>query len=419
MPVSPARPEPSRETKEDLVSPADRSVRLGKMRTEHAISQACTRLAADAHARATFDELLSCVRARAPRLLFASWPDCRHPGVEALFQLARVECSYVRTIGSWPGSGQSWIAAVDSLAQHLLGRYRVPAFLSAAWYATDAYADSKRAWFIAHAAGASLRSLALPVRLTRRMEHILLGSPQHLSIEYALRRAELLGLGAERRLADLVLAARPALDFEHSEFWRTVWLFLIANARRIAEAQVAPIIDFIHGVRHERTLIETAHGMVAREPPLPGFSLAGRTPRTLLRLMEDWHRDLGQRAGELRWAPSPLRPLVVEIPSEDEAAPPVSWELRELTSGEQLRAEGAALRHCIASYSSSCWLGRSRIWSLRRRRGERVRSVLTVELDPRTRTVVQARGFRNRRPAAKEIQLLRAWAAQEGLELAL
>jgi hypothetical protein len=38
----------------------------------------------------------------------------------------------------------------------------VPAFLAASWYATDdAYAEKKREWFVAHARGASFRSLDL------------------------------------------------------------------------------------------------------------------------------------------------------------------------------------------------------------------------------------------------------------------
>jgi hypothetical protein len=55
------------------------------------------------------------------------------------------------------------------------------------------------------------RSLTLPIRLTRKMEHIVVGSRDHFGIELALRRAELLGLGAGQPLTDAVLATRPAL----------------------------------------------------------------------------------------------------------------------------------------------------------------------------------------------------------------
>jgi PcfJ-like protein len=402
------------------VSPAERSVRHGKLRTDRAISQAYIRVAADVRACATFNELLRCIRDRSPRLLDAPVIDGRHLGVEALVNLARFADAYVRTIEDWTGSSASWRGGVHSLAQHLLSRYRIPAFLSAAWYATDdRYAEAKRRWFVGHTAGASFRSLTLPIRLTRKMEHILLGSRDHFGIEYALRRAELLGLGADQQLTDAVLATRPALDMDNGEFWRIVWLFLIGNAGSIDGAQVGPIIDFVHAIRHERVAVDTADGIVMREPPQPQFSLKGRTARSVVRLMDEWHGELGLVTGGLRWEPSRLRPMVLEPPQEDPAATPVSWELTELTNSAQLRAEGVALQHCVASYSHSCWRGASRIWSLRRRRDSEVRSIVTVEVDPARRTVVQARGFRNRRASGKALHLVQTWATRENLRLSL
>jgi hypothetical protein len=67
-------------------------------------------------------------------------------------------------------------------------------------------ADKKRGWFIAHARGASFRSLNLPIVMTRNMEHILLASHDHLAIEYAIRRAELLALGAPAEVVQAVLS---------------------------------------------------------------------------------------------------------------------------------------------------------------------------------------------------------------------
>ena len=100
-----------------------------------------------------------------------------------------------------------------SLAQHLIGKDTAPAFLAASWYATDdPYAERKREWFVAHARGASFRSLDLPIDVTRKMEHIFLMSRDHLTIEHAMRRAELLALGAADELVRAVLATRSAAD---------------------------------------------------------------------------------------------------------------------------------------------------------------------------------------------------------------
>jgi hypothetical protein len=402
------------------VSSAERFVRHHKRQTDRAISQAYARLAANTLASATFDELLHCVRNRARLLLDAPVVNGHHSSVEALENLSRFAHAHVRRIQGWPGSSVSWRGAVSSLAEHLICTYPVPRFLAAAWYATDnEFARKKRRWFLAHARGASFRSLDLPILMTRKMEHIFLTSRDHLGIEHAMRRAELLALGAPDEVVRAVLETRLATDLRNGLFWRTVWTFLAANARSIDTAQIGPLIDFIQAIRHERVAIETPDGIVMRDPPQPSFSMKGRTVQSMVRLMQEWHRNLGVAHGGLTWEPSPLRPMVIEEPSQDAPAPPRVWQLMELTNGAQLRAEGTALHHCVGSYADRCWRGTSRIWSLRVRRGEKVRHVLTIEVDLRRRAVVQARGWGNGAPSGKSLRLLQEWAARERLRLAI
>lgn len=401
------------------MSSADFLVRHLKRQTDRAVSAAFVRLAGDQSAQACFSELLQRARTRAPRLFEAPAVNSRHEGIEALLNLARFRDAHTRRIGTWSGSVQSWRPAVNSLAQHLIAKYQVPVFLAGAWYATDDdFGDRKREWFVAHSRGASFRSLNLPIRMTRRMEHIFLASSDHFSIEYAMRRAELIGLGADAPLVNAVLAARPSLDLHHGDFWRTAWHFLIAQKRQINGDQVAPLIDFLHTVRHEPITIQAADGMSVRRPLFPNFSLKGRTLQSVTRLMEQWHGNVGWGEEGLSWQPSNIRPLVQEMPNNDPNSPHTVWELTELTSTGQLRAEGTALQHCVASYSNGCWKGRSRIWSLRRRKGLSYKSVVTVEVNPANRMIIQARGFRNRQVSGRPLSILRLWAAKEGLHLA-
>ena len=402
------------------MSPAERLVRHHKRQIDGAISEAYARLATDPIAAATFHELLHCARNRARGLLNAPVVSGHHPGVEALVNLSRFTRAHIRAVPEWPGTPASWRPAVCSLAQHLVGKYAVPAFLAASWYAIDgAYAEKKREWFVSHAGGASFRSLDLPIEMTRNMEHIFLMSRDHLAIEPAMRRAELLALGASDGLVRAVLATEAATDLRNGPFWRTVWMFLTANASAIDLAQVGPMIDFVHAIRHERVVVETPNGIVLRDPPQPSFSMTGRTVKSMLRLMQDWHRSLGLVNGGLTWAPSPLQPMMIEEPGEDPSAPAIVWQLMELTNGAQLRTEGTALHHCVASYADRCWRGASRIWSLRVRRGEKVRHVLTIEVDIKRRAIVQARGWGNRVPTGKPLRLLRDWAGRERLRLAM
>jgi hypothetical protein len=251
------------------------------------------------------------------------------------------------------------------------------------------------------------------------MEHIFLSSHDHLAIDPAIRRAELLALGAPAEVVRAVLSTRFAADLSNGEFWRSVWIFLIANASILDPAQIGPMIDYIQAIRHDRVAVETPEGIVELDPPQPEFSIQGRTVSSMLRLMQDWHKSLGLASASLAWAPSSLRPMLVEEPSRDPADPPGRWQMMELTNSVQLRTEGTALRHCVARYADHCYRGMSRIWSLRFWRGEKAHHVLTFEIDPAKRVVVQARGMANRMASGKPLRLLREWADRERLRLAI
>jgi len=341
--------------------------------------------------------------------------DGRHLGVDVLVNLSRFRDAHIRPAIDWAGISSSWRPAVSSFAHHLICDYKVPVFLASSWHATDAAADKKRNWFVGHARGASFRSLDLPIVMTRKMEHIFLASQDHLPIEHAIRRAELLALGAPGEFVTAVMSTQLATDLRHSEFWRTVWTFLIANAGDVDPTQIAPMIDYIQAVRHDRT----QDGMMEFGSPQPAFSMKGRTVQSMLRLMRDWHRSLGTGSASLSWVPSPFEPLLFEELSRDGSELPRRWQMTELINSAQLRSEGAALHHCVASYADRCYRGISSIWSLRFWQGEKVHHVLTIEVDPRRRTVIQARGRANRSASGKSLRHLQDWAVRERLRMAI
>jgi hypothetical protein len=305
------------------------------------------------------------------------------------------------------------------LAQHLICDYTIPVFLASSWYAADSAADKKRGWFVAHSRGASFRSLDLPMVMTRKMEHIFLASQDHLPIEHAIRRAELLALGAPSEVVKAVMSTRLVTDLRHGKFWRTVWMFLNANAGDVDPEQIGPMIDYIQAVRHDRITIRTQDGMMEFDPPLPAFSMKGRTVQSMLRLMQDWHRSLGGGSAAFSWTRSPFEPLLFEELSRNESEIPRRWQMTELTDSARLRREGAALHHCVASYADRCYRGISSIWSLRLWQGEEVHPVLTVEVDPRRRAVIQVRGRANRAASGKSLRLLQDWAVRERLRMAI
>jgi hypothetical protein len=397
---------------------SERCVRNHKRETDCAISRTYTRLAAYPDVLASFVEILQCVRTRARRLFEAPVVDGHHLGIEALVHLARFRAWHIRAISDWDGTASSWRAVVSALAHHLVCTYRVPVFLASSWCSCGEDAERHRFWFAQHGRGASFRSLDLPMAMTRRMERIFLASQDHLSIEHALRRAELLALNAPAAMVDVVMKTRLANDMRNGAFWRSFWIFLIGQEEQIGAAQIGPLIDYLQAMRHEPIRLDTPHGAVMLDPPQPAFSMKGRTTNSMLRLMRGWHQSLGSDGAYVHWPRSPFAPLLFDEPAPDPEASPRRWHMVELTNSAQLHAEGRALRHCVAIYAHRCHRGFSSIWSLRLLRGEAIHHVLTIEIDPRRRAVIQARGFANRMPTGKYRRILQVWASRERLSIA-
>ena len=401
---------------------SERYVQDRRAQTDRAIHRACERLASDPNTFEKFQELLICARRQAPRLFESPLTAIgHHPGVDALINLARFRASHIRSVKTWRGETGSWRTAVASLVHHLTCSYPIPRFMVSVWYASDAESDKKRAWVTAHSRGTSFRSLDLPISMTRKMERIFLASQDHLPFEEALRKAELVAVGMPADFVNAVLSTRLAKDLRNGDFWRTVWMFLVNHANDIDPAQIGPLIDYIQSIRHDRIRIDTQEGATEIAPPQPEFSIKGRTVASMLRLNGEWHRGLGKTytSSSFSWSRSPFKPWLIEEPRIDKEDIPKRWHMVELTNSAQLREEGSALQHCVSTYAHLCYRGNSSIWSLRMWRSERVRPVLTIEVDLKKRAVIQARGMANRSASGKPRRLLQEWASREGLQMAI
>lgn len=366
--------------------------------------------------RAAFGRLLALVRARSDLMAAAPLVIDRSPRfrqVEAVRNLARHHRELRGSLDDWAGARGHPLAVVASLARAAFDGYPTPRFLASVWFGDDGEAEREpRRWFVALAGGASVRGLGMPVALTRRMAHVFLTTADHVEVLPALRRAEVRGLGGTEALADAVVATRLGGDFADGALWRTVLAWLVRCGDAVDLAQVGPVIDYVDGLRR---------GQVASGPRATTLSLRGRTFASVMRDVAAWHLALGRSRGRGAWPRSRWQPYHVEVAQADGRR--VHWDLIELIDRAGLRHEGRAMHHCVASYGSSCAQGRASIWSLRHRvdTPESVgvaRSWLTIQVDPRTATIVQVRGFANRRAHGPGAGLVRAWAARERLVLA-
>jgi hypothetical protein len=208
---------------------------------------------------------------------------------------------------------------------------------------------------------------------------------------------------------------RDAQDDE--PFWLIVIQFFVANPM-LDPQQVGPIVDWIRNQRFIGEPQRIVNG-IARGGgiPQPNLSMNGRTVEGVLRQVERWHRELNRSTikGALVW-PTCGIPGYERIEGTEGSQKIV--RIDEITTSAELMCEGRAMRHCVASYARTCARGASAIFSLKLDSGTGLDRRLTIELDVRSKRIVQARGRFNALPQPVEERYLRNWATSAGLMIA-
>ena len=349
----------------------DAPVRVPLTSDLHVVARLFEGIRTGAHARSplrpdppALRELVALCRERTG-LLHGEGAD-RYAG--ALLALSAHRGDWVRPPGEWEPRGHNAYRQFHALVRHLTARYDVPTFMDSAWLEglTPAGVAHQR-WFLHVAGGRNPRTAAgLPVPLTRRQAHLYLGAPDDFDVLAAFRRAQVLDLGGGERLARSVLATRIGVDFGRDDFWVPVLRWLVAHPG-LDMAHHAPLVDYLHDRRFVPSVRNPdAHlpGRPRMVPPRPNLCMKGRTPEVLLREVGDWHRRLGREraARAMEWLPAGFEPLRRE---EGRGAAKRVYATTELLTAEELREEGLAMGHCVASYAASCAAGSCSIWSLR------------------------------------------------------
>jgi hypothetical protein len=106
-----------------------------------------------------------------------------------------------------------------------------------------------------------------------------------------------------------------------------------------------------------------------------------------------------------------VSPLALESPEG-------TWRLDELCSFGQLFEEGRRMHHCVATYAPACLRGDTAIWSLRLEQAGRELARVTLRINRRTRSIVEARRFANRFIEDDELRVLADWARRNRLRVA-
>ena len=336
--------------------------------------------------------------------------------IHRLRNLAERQAHWIRPVETWHPVACNLRPAFRSLAHHLLAFYPVPGFMDSVWDLNSGPEGFRQqAWYIRLGRGASVRELDLPIPLSRRMEHFVRQAPDHYTVYQALRHGEARGLGGGEQLAREFCIGFLGRNVEHPDFWRTVVHFLVNHPEMRIEF-VNPAVDFILANKFGGEANLTEHGPETRVPRWPDFSMDGRTVKSILRLADAWHLELGRKkkSGSFSWRQSGIRGHQFFEKGEEYDR---QWTIQELLDSDALYADGRAMRHCVYTYADRCRRGETTLWSLRLRVKEGEKRMATIEVNPHRRAVVQVRGKCNSRPGARSLEILRQWAAHENLRV--
>lgn len=300
----------------------------------------------------------------------------------------------------WLRPPRSWKpGSAASLLDHLFARHEVPQFLYKEWFEEREVPRLKwLCWFILFAQNGSLKRAAKLFNwsIGSGFAASLFAAPQDLSPVEACIFAEVKSLGGSeldfvriiRDPAFVIDPTQPAEMPTQNKFWRDTVRWLVAHSGQIPDIEWNFILPW---AMHEHA--EAQRG--GRRP----FSWTGRTVRAVIERARRYHQIMRDPYIDHHWAGHGW-----DWQWQDSTD--CTWSFVELTSSEELYIEGNTLHHCVASYGGRCVLGQSAIVSLRKNSEPRI----TVEVDPATKSIMQARGLSNREADGEEQRIIARWA---------
>jgi hypothetical protein len=238
-----------------------------------------------------------------------------------------------------------------------------------------------------------IRGTDIPLRLTKKASYCFLHAPDHYTVEEALRWGQIFGFGGKLALVDAVITTWLGRSFEHETYWENVIRFFIHDSDSVID-RLGPLVEYL---RFQK-------GLFRLEPPIP------QKQKAVVRLLEQvakWRPPTSAtgNAPILKWRTIGIRGLQYD---EDQRGDRRTWTIRELLDSSELAAEGRAMRHCVGGYSRCCQAQQSSVWSMTCYSYLGQKHILTIEVNPNTRTIVQVKGRRNSRPSSESRAIMRA-----------
>jgi hypothetical protein len=146
------------------------------------------------------------------------------------------------------------------------------------------------------------------------------------------------------------------------------------------------------------------------------LNLKGRSMENLITEINDWHNELA--AKEFRKKYDDVKFEVASIKDYTFEKSENKLIIKQLSSGYELFMEGKLLHHCVFSYLRLCITNKCKIFSLRKVDENSVETPLvTIEL--RGNSIYQIKGLYNRHYNEDEYTIIKLWAEEENLRIAV
>lgn len=339
--------------------------------------------------------------------------------IEGCRELARWGDYWVRQPEEWTTRTHNVERQFLGLLNHLLAKYKVPAFMHKSFYKSDKESRKHQEWFLHLGSGQNIRTAhGLPMPLTKMMAHYYVQSPEELTVTEAFRFARIRSLGGSKGLVDAWLGSRMANDYENPEFWDSVVRFFVENPM-LDPSQIAPIIDYLHNQKFVDVIEITQDGeRLNHGPAQPNLAMKGRNPEALMTQVEKWHAQtakINKKGVFVQWKSCGIEGARFEEGANRNKR---VYAVIELLNSSELKEEGREMHHCVGSYSGSCSSGRCAVYSLRQIEGDSPgrKATISVNLTP-SKTLQEARGKYNEVLPQNISRIIRAWANAKGVAI--
>ena len=362
---------------------------------------------------------------------------------KSIARVAKWNRAWLRDPLSWSAPAGNSNDHLRSLFDHLFVEYSVPDFLyQAASFGSDEFFKL----FIRMGRGQGVRSslpkCGLAFTMTKPMARAFVQAPKHLHALDAIGWAQIVVTGGSQNLAKRILDSGAwgiICDPNNEDLWFSFVRFMIrtqadfdstnpVNHLTLGDEELREIVTFFRQQRLRPATELLGYRTINEEPLQPNLSFDQRTLRSFRRLMRTWKTDLSERAESLRVRPRRIvcrQPIVIQptwLPSSIGGFR-VDWHdgqvftIDEILTVAELFAEGGIMKHCVASYASRVSSRHTTIWSLKVHCCNSHMRLLTIQVNPSSRKVLQVKGPRNRAPFEHENLIVQKWMAIEKFDL--